>query len=276
MIPLPFRGQPTRDMLAHLSRPERFGYQIGALVNETRPGKWAAATYLTHVCQPWMRFVMDPLSQLHGTDHVPKDHAYILAANHRTFWDFYSVMCQLWRVMPKDHTPYLYCPVRSEFFYSTTTGTLLNLAVSAHSMYPPIFRDDRGANLNGIAIQKCLDLLNFSTRTVIAIHPEGRRNKGEDPYTMLPAKPGVGRIALASQAPVIPLFINGLGQGLSDVLRARRRPQKGTVRMHFGPPVPLSDLYGRAQEPAAQQQAADRVREAILAVGEGERQARYG
>ncbi|MCA9545309.1 MAG: 1-acyl-sn-glycerol-3-phosphate acyltransferase [Myxococcales bacterium] len=274
MITLPFPGQPTREMLTPLSLPERVGYQVGALVNETRPGKWAASAYLTWFCQPWMRFLMDPVSVLVGVEHVPKDRAYILAANHRTFWDFYVTMCQIWPHMPRDHKPYLYCPVRSEFFYSKLVGTALNLAVSAHSMYPPIFRDDRGADLNEIAVQKCLDLLQFSPRTVIAIHPEGKRNKTDDPYALLPARSGVGRIALQSEAPVIPLFINGIDNDIGQILKNRQQPAPGTVRMHFGAPVDLSPWADRADDPAAHQEAAELIHRHIARLGDEERAAR--
>lgn len=274
MITLPFKGQPTREMLAQLTPAERFGYQVGALINETPLGKRAASAYLTWFSQHWMRFFTGPATIMEGVEHIPTTRSYILAANHRTFWDFYATMCQLWPRMPRHHKPYLYCPVRSEFIYDRPLGTALNVLVSAHSMYPPIFRDDRGANLNGIAVRKCVEVLDWSPRTVVAIHPEGKRNKNPDPYHFLPARSGVGRIALASRAPVIPLFINGLGNGLKEVNQIRKSRELGRIRMHFGAPVPLGDLFGRAEDPAAHQQASERIMRAIVHQSELERAAR--
>jgi 1-acyl-sn-glycerol-3-phosphate acyltransferase len=258
-----------------LTPAERLGYQVGALVNETPIGKRAASAYLTVFSQHWMRFFTHPICEMVGVENVPMDRSYILAANHRTFWDFFATMCELWPLMPKGHKPYLYCPVRSKFFYEKRVGTALNLLVSAHSMYPPIFRDDRGADLNGIAVRKCVELLAFSPRTVIAIHPEGKRNLSDDPYQLLPAKAGVGRIALAAPGtPVIPLFLNGMGGDLKDIWTGRQSREMGRIRMEFGTPVDLGDLYARADEPAGHQAASDRIMVRIAALGENDRAAR--
>mgnify|MGYP001480307136 CR=1 FL=1 len=37
--------------------------------------------------------------------------------------------------------------------------------------------------------------------TVVGLHPEGTRGKGPDPYTFLPAQPGVGKLALVAEIP---------------------------------------------------------------------------
>lgn len=261
------RGQPSRAQVASLNPMERLSYRVGALINETPAGKWAASAYLTVFSQHWMRFFIHAVTQIEGLEHVPKDRSYILAANHRTFWDFYSAMCELWGHMPKGHKPYLYCPVRSEFFYDRVVGGVVNLAVSGYSMYPPIFRDSRGSQLNDLAVQKCVDVLRFSPRTVLAIHPEGKRNRSDDPYALLPPKPGIGRIALAApEVPVIPVLLTGLSNDLKRIVAHRKRPDRSLIRIHFGPPVDLHDLHSHSAEPAAHKAASERVMQHIAAL----------
>ena len=78
------------------------------------------------------------------------------------------------------------------------------------------------------------------------------------------ARPGVGRLALTSQAPVIPV-----GQwGAQEVLdRYARRPgnllKRPVQQVRAGPAVHLSDLYDRADDPKAHAEATARVMKAI-------------
>jgi 1-acyl-sn-glycerol-3-phosphate acyltransferase len=114
-------------------------------------------------------------------------------------------------------------------------------------------------------------LLDWSPRTVVALHPEGRRNPSRDPYALLPPKSGIGRIALASRAPVVPSFVNGLPPTFGALLRERLRHDVEPVRVFVGPPVALDDLHPRAGEREAEREAATRVMQAIAALGERDR-----
>ena len=51
------------------------------------------------------------------------------------------------------------------------------------------------------------------------MHPEGTRGKGPDPYELLPAQPGVGKLALVGKPVVIPAFILGLGNDIVEDVR---------------------------------------------------------
>ena len=68
------------------------------------------------------------------------------------------------------------------------------------------------------------------------VHPEGRRNDSGDPDAFLSPKPGIGRIALRSRAPVVPIFVNGLAQGFGRLLRQRMTAGVEPVRVLVGPP----------------------------------------
>ena len=161
--------------------------------------------------------------------------------------------------------------MRSAFFYERPLGLLMNLAVAGNAMYPPVFRNDRGAGLNRTIIDTSVRVLNWSPRTVVVMHPEGRRNPSDNPYEFLPPKSGIARIALASRAPVVPSFVNGLPRSFATVLRQRVTAGVEPVRVFIGPPVPLDDLYERPDDHDAQTEASARVMAAIAALGEKDR-----
>ena len=101
-------------------------------------------------------------------------------------------------------------PVRSNFFYDTPAGFVVNGVMSFFAMYPPLFRDKRRTALNALGLDELAGLLR-SGETLVGIHPEGRRNPGTDPYQLLPAKSGVGRLIHAARGvAVVPVFTNGL------------------------------------------------------------------
>ena len=147
----------------------------------------------------------------------------------------------------------------------------LNLLVSGNAMYPPVFRDDRGPVLNRNVIDACVRLLDWTPRAVVAMHPEGMRNPGDDPYDFLPPKAGVGRIALASRAPVVPCFVNGLPRSFGTLLKERVARDAEPIRVMLGEPVDLKDLYDRADDREAHREAAVRTMASIAALGDADR-----
>ncbi|MBM4375554.1 MAG: 1-acyl-sn-glycerol-3-phosphate acyltransferase [Deltaproteobacteria bacterium] len=256
------------DPFASLSSFERAAYWVGTQLNETHLGKRLAMQWGHHVAQPGLGLTIDNRIRLEGHEHLPR-RSMLLASNHRTWFDQFALMIALWEHFPKP--PYLYCPVRNAFYYDRPLGVLLNLAVSGNAMYPPVFRDERGPALNRSVVDACVRLLDWSPRTVVALHPEGRRNPSDDPYALLPPKSGIGRIALASRAPVVPSFVNGLPASFGALVRDRLRADAEPVRAFLGAPVPLDDLYPHAGERDAEREASVRVMAAIAALGEQDR-----
>jgi 1-acyl-sn-glycerol-3-phosphate acyltransferase len=110
--------------------------------------------------------------------------------------------------------------------------------------------------------------------TIVGIHPEGTRGKGDDPYTFLPAQPGVGKVALLAKPTVIPLFVNGLGNKLlQDITRSR---QKGSRRQYpvievFGAPIDYTDLQAEKPRPTLYKKATDRFMAEIKRLSEREK-----
>ena len=174
-------------------------------------------------------------------------------------------MIATWEHYPEP--PFLYCPVRSRFNYESPLGVALNLLASGNAMYPPVFRDDRGPVLNRNVVEACVRLLASTSRAVVAMHPEGTRNRSDDPYALRAPKAGVGRIALASRAPVVPAFVNGVPRSFGRLLREHVPRGAEPVRVLLGPPVELHDLYHLVEDRGTHREAAERTMAAIAALG---------
>jgi len=257
-----------RRILGLLKPAEKFAYVVGAQLNETMWGKRISTFWGHRVAQPGLALTINSRLRLFGVEHLPK-RSMILAPNHRTWFDLFAVMIATWEHYPEP--PFLFCPVRSGFHYESPLGVALNLLVSGNAMYPPVFRDDRGPVLNRNVVDACVRLLAWTPRAVVAMHPEGTRNTGDDPYALLAPKSGVGRIALASRAPVVPAFVNGLPRSFGRLLRERVSRDVEPVRVFLGPPVGLDDLYDRVDDRDAHREAAERTMAAIAALGARDR-----
>jgi 1-acyl-sn-glycerol-3-phosphate acyltransferase len=253
---------PDPELWAELDRWERWTYRVSAGVNEHPVLKEAATRWLSKTSRRWMEGVVGESLHVEGADLVPRDRSILLVANHQTYFDFYAASVALWRMYARK--PFLYCPVRSAFFYDHPVGAAINAGAAGFAMYPPIFRERRsGAGLNKHALDRCADLLRWSPRTIVAIHPEGTRNRTDDPYQLREPRPGAGIVAHRVRATVVPLFINGLTQELAPLVRSRLLGRPELIRLFFGPPVALDDLY---DQPADREVHAAIVRRMMQAI----------
>jgi 1-acyl-sn-glycerol-3-phosphate acyltransferase len=197
----------------------------------------------------------------------------IVAANHRSFFDLYTMMTSFFWWGGNSWTKRMFYPVRSNFFYEHPLGTAVNFAIGGGSMYPPIFRDPGKAALNQVAVDRVIAALG-EPGTLVGMHPEGTRGKGDDPYELLPAQPGIGQMILAARPTVIPLFVNGLDNDLLGVIRRTYTPEirrKAPLTLVWGEPVDYSDFLAQKPRAALYKRVADRVLERIAALGERER-----
>ncbi|WXH26353.1 hypothetical protein WA016_00261 [Myxococcus stipitatus] len=110
--------------------------------------------------------------------------------------------------------------------------------------------------------------------TLTGVHPEGTRNKGSDPYTLLPAQSGVGRIIHQSRATVLPLFINGLTNSLVRQFSGNFLRTGEPVVLVFGKPLAMEDLLARPGGTRVYKQVSERLVTTITALGQEERAAR--
>jgi 1-acyl-sn-glycerol-3-phosphate acyltransferase len=189
---------------------------------------------------------------LHHIHHIERlrplfpNRSFILVSNHRSFFDLYVLTASLLRWGLRQRIVF---PVRSNFFYDSPAGFVVNGAMSFFAMYPPLFRDKRRTMLNVLGLDELAELLRGG-ETLVGIHPEGTRNTGTDPYALLPAKSGVGRLIHAARGiPVVPVFTNGLLP--NDLPRQIISNFDGTgtaIHSVFGSPI---DFGSRLSEPAS-------------------------
>lgn len=268
--------RPTPEQLAPLRPLERAAFEIADFF--ARPA-------LTPLSAGWNSAFMGGLiyscggrrMKIHGLEQfasMGKKDSVLLVANHRSFFDFFSITAILyWRTKL---TKRIFFPVRQNFFYDNPAGPLVNAIMSGMRMFPPVMRDKEKRGFNNYVLARCIEELNREDiGTVLGIHPEGTRNKGTDPYSFLPAQPGVGRVALgATRAKVIPVFALGMGQSILGEMKWNAfTPHEHPVDMYFGDPIDFSDLRPKANLLSAQKRAADRCLDAIKDLAEIQRRA---
>ncbi len=254
--------------LASLGLFERFNFELAWFVN--RRLKLVSSLYQRHLLGPIFKLLIGRLLQIRGLEHpmaLPPGSPFLLVSNHRTFFDFFvlsTVLYQRGGVARR-----IYFPGQGEFLLQTLPGLLLNAVIGAFAMFPPICRERRQLGFNRFAIDEAAYLL--STRAaMVGVHPEGTRNKGDDPYALLPAQPGVGRIAIRARVPVIPAFVLGMSNDLPAIFR-RNWARGAPIHVLFGPPIDLEDLYARGDHPPVHARIANRMRDQIALLGEAER-----
>ena len=266
--------RPTPEQLATLTHLERGSFEIA---------DFFARSELSFLSEAWNSFFMGGLIyssggrrfDIRGLEHLAaygKKESVLLVANHRSFFDFFTITAILyWRTQL---TKRIFFPVRQNFFYDHPAGPLVNAVMSGMRMFPPVMRDREKKPFNQYVLARCVEELNREdVGTVLGIHPEGTRNKGDDPYAFLPAQPGVGRIALeATRARVVPVFVLGMGQSILGEMKMNAfAPKTYPVDVYFGAPIDFSDLRPKSNMLTTQKRAADRCLDAIKALAERQR-----
>ena len=106
-------------------------------------------------------------------------------------------------------------------------------------MWPPVFRDQRRGELNPITTEKMKELLK-QDGVCFGFHPEGRRSKNPDKYTLEPPKKGVGQLIESAndKLVVVPLFISGLSSSAKKEwgLRRKTAAQSHPLKFYWGEP----------------------------------------
>jgi 1-acyl-sn-glycerol-3-phosphate acyltransferase len=164
-------------------------------------------------------------------------------------------------------------PVRSNFFYERALGLVMGVLFTGGSMFPPFFRSAEKKGMNRISLAILLEKLRTPGQ-MVGFHPEGTRNKTDDPYTLLPAQPGAGELALKARPVVVPAFILGMTNSFWNEVKATRRREPAVIAV-FGAPVELPQWTGETRL-SHHKRFADLINERISALGAEERALRSG
>ena len=267
--------QPAPDEIAVLSGFERVAFRLVRRMNQ---GSWKRFwTWCQRVLGAgWIHLSTYNLMQVHGIerlDETSRERPILIAANHRSFFDMYTVSTALFR--QTKWRKQLFFPVRGRFFYQSLTGLFVNLVMGWWSMYPPFF----ASGDNPLREKRAFDKYSFrllselcrqGAGNVIGFHPEGTRNKNDDPYSYLPAQPGVGKLIKDASPQVIPVFIAGLGNDLPrQVLGNWTGGPK--IRIHFGAPIDFTQYLSKKDHMRTYKEISEVVMRKIADLGEQDR-----
>ncbi len=159
-----------------------------------------------------------------GCEHIPRSGPVILAANHRSFLDPFVIGCLTRRPV--------YYVAKKELFAHPVAGWLLNRLGA--------FPIDRGAG-----DQQAMDTARviLERGDCVVIFPEGTRRR---PGPIGPARRGVGRLALQTGAPVVPVAVLG-----TEAVRKGWRIRPHRVTLRCGGPLRFPQLENPTPAQAA-------------------------
>ena len=232
-----------QELLKTLAPLERLHYRAAWRFNQ-EPFKGIAEVLQYTMGAIFIRSVTARRTCVYGMEHVQGatlDRPLLLVANHRSYFDMFVVSSEIYRQTGVRR--HLYFPIMGTHYYQSLTGMLINSTIGFWTMFPPLFAKVTHKEIDRHSLETLVGLSSEGQGTMIGIHPEGGRNTNPDPYTFRRVQPGTGRIIHAGRPTVIPVFIVGLENTLWDQIAANWR---GTspIRIHFGPPVDLTDMYG--------------------------------
>jgi 1-acyl-sn-glycerol-3-phosphate acyltransferase len=170
-----------------------------------------------------------------GTEHVPRTGPLLLAANHVSLLDPPLVGVSAPRP--------LQFMAKAELFRIPLFGALIR-RLNAY----PVER----AGADASALRHALLLLQEGK--ALLVFPEGTRGREGEPLRQ--GRPGTGMLVARSEAPVVPVYIQGSGYVLP---RGARRPRRGPVTVRFGPPL----RFERGRGKPRYQEITDRIMAAI-------------
>jgi len=264
----------SRPPLELLSPFERFAVQLVGRMNR---GRWQRLWFLgqREFGARWIELVVGSLLEVRGLEHVAatsRERPLLLVANHRSYFDLYLVMSVLFRRLPGWRA--ICFPVRGRYYYQRIGGLFLNGLAAWWSMYPPFFHTPRLRRFDQWALGELTELCRDGPGRLIGFHPEGTRNQGPDPYRLLPAQPGVGRLIYDAHPQVIPAFIGGLGNSIAEIV-GRRLRGGDPVRLWFGAPLEYQEFLGLPPASRTYRRLAEHAMAQIAELGECDR-ARMG
>ncbi len=268
---MPDTLRPRPEQLAVLTRFERFAFDLADTINAKPPLKRAAHTFLKTLGASWVYVCTKSLLHVKGLEHLQNlavDRGVVIASNHRSFFDLYVMSSVLLR-----NTKWvtgMYFPVRGDYFYDRPDGIVVNGIMSAWAMYPPIMRRPEARAFNEFTVDLMAEILT-RPGNVVGMHPEGTRNKTDDPYTLLPMQIGIGQMVHRSRPIVVPMFVLGLGNDFPKQVKSNFDGTGEPITLMFGPPVDFAPLLDEPARLRTYKKITDRLRDVLTDLGQQER-----
>ena len=264
--------EPTTEEIDVLSRFERRAFYLTRRMNQ---GTWKRFwTWCQSVLGAgWIHLSTYNIMNVYGLEHIEAashERPIVLVANHRSFFDMYAVSTVLFR--NTSWRKQLYFPVRGRFFYQSVAGLFVNLIMGWWSMYPPFFATGdhpipEKRAFDKFSFRVLAELARNGPGNIIGFHPEGTRNKNDDPYSFLRAQPGVGKLIMDARPQVIPVFIAGLCNSLLKQV-ARNWNREEVIRIYFGEQIDLSEHLQKPDRLRTHKEIADALMAKIAALAE--------
>lgn len=264
---------PQATEIGVLRPVEKIGFRLTRRMNF---GAWKPFwTFCQrHIGSFWIYLATYNLMNAFGIENIQNSdpsRPVVLVANHRSFFDMYTVSSVMFRRTTRPIK--LFFPVRAKFFYDNPAGWFVNLVMGWWSMYPPFFREEgegEKRKFDRFSVRELIRISSNGRGHIIGFHPEGKRNLSDDPYSFLPAQPGVGKVIVNADPQVIPVFIAGLGNDLAkQILGNWKGGEK--VRIWFGEQVDLSKFQGKRDSLRTHKEIADLLMMKIAELGELDR-----
>ena len=203
---------------------------------------------LARIVRPILFAVTRP--DWHGEEHLPRDRGFIAVGNHVTIVDPFTFAHFLYdngfapRILGK-----------ASLFSVPVLGAVMRATGQV-----PVYRNTSQA---GESLRSAVAALEKGE--CVAVFPEGTLTRDPDLWPMA-GRTGVARLALTTRLPVIPIAQWGAHRVLGRYKKLPRPFPRKVVTVVAGPPVDLSDLYGKPLDTAVLREATERVMAAITAL----------
>ena len=204
----------------------------------------------------WFRFgatLVRPILNLiakrdwRGADNIPKSGAAIAVCNHISYVD------------PLLFTHFLYDNGRAPRYLGK--ASLFKLPIIGRVLLGagqiPVERETSSASQS---LQHAIAFLNSGH--LLGVYPEGTLTRDEN-YWPMKAKTGIARLAILTQVPVIPCAQWGAQKILPAYSKKLKLFPRTKVIVVAGKPLDFSKWYGKAEDPAALEEATAFVMSAI-------------
>lgn len=178
-----------------------------------------------------------------GMEHIPHEGPALIAANHISYFD--PLAHGHFLIAAKRHPRYL---AKIELFNNKVTGPVLRRMKQI-----PV---RRGSGEHG-PVEFGLKALRAGE--MVVVYPESTVTTNPD-FSPMQGKTGIGRLAIASGVPVIPVAVWGSAPVWQKGGRKNRNLKFGRpIWVKAGPPLDFSRFDGRAEDPDAVREVTDEV-----------------